>query len=127
MNKVDLEFRELPEAEMESRAVAFEQLMQSRRTVREFSERPVAREIIEHCLSTANSAPSGANRQPWHFAVVSDPEIKKKIRAGAEMEEKEFYENRAPQQWLNALSPLGTDANKPFLEIAPYLIVIFGQ
>jgi nitroreductase len=101
--------------------------MLSRRTVRDFSDRSVPKELIESCLLTANSAPSGANRQPWHFVVVSDPVIKKQIRDEAEAEEREFYTDRAPTDWLDALAPLGTDANKPFLESAPHLIVIFAQ
>lgn len=88
---------------------------------------PVAREVIEKCLLVAGSAPSGANLQPWHFVVVGDPAIKTRIRQAAEVEEREFYEQRAPQEWLDALAPLGTDANKPFLETAPYLIAIFSQ
>jgi len=124
---ITLKFQERDEAEMQSRAEAFEQLMLSRRTVRDFSDRPVPKKLIESCLLTANSAPSGANRQPWHFVVVSDPVIKKQIRDEAEAEEREFYADRAPQDWLDALAPLGTDANKPFLETAPHLIVIFTQ
>jgi len=98
-----------------------------RRTVREFSERPVPRDIIETALKAANTAPSGANLQPWHFAVVSGTEAKKKIREAAEVEEREFYEHRASDEWLAALEPLGTDENKPFLETAPYLIAVFLQ
>ncbi len=124
---IEHHFSELSEPEMKSRAQDFEILMQARRTVREFSDRPVAREIIEKCLATAGSAPSGANRQPWHFAVVSDLALKQEIREASEKEEREFYATRAPQDWLDALAPLGTDSNKPFLERAPYLIVIFGQ
>lgn len=101
--------------------------MQTRRTVRHFSNEPVDREIIEQCLLVGGSAPSGANLQPWHFVVVSDPSIKKQIRDAAEAEEREFYTSRAPQEWLDALAPLGTDADKPFLETAPYLIAIFSQ
>ncbi|HAJ77260.1 MAG TPA: nitroreductase family protein [Gammaproteobacteria bacterium] len=127
MDTIDLNFQERDEAEMLSRSHSFEQLMQNRRTVRDFSDRAVPKQIIENCLLTANSAPSGANRQPWHFAVVSSPAIKKQIREAAEIEEQEFYENRAPQDWLDALAPLGTDSNKPFLETAAYLIVIFAQ
>jgi nitroreductase len=95
--------------------------------VREFSDRPVAREIIENCLRTAGTAPNGANLQPWHFVAVSDPAIKRDIRVAAETEEKEFYEHRAPNEWLEALAALGTDSNKPFLETAPWLIAIFSQ
>ncbi|MCH7817135.1 MAG: nitroreductase family protein, partial [Proteobacteria bacterium] len=124
---VALQFNRYSELEMKSRADAFSELMRARRTIRDYSTELVSRELIEQCLLTAGSAPSGANRQPWHFAVVSDPVIKKQIRDAAEQEEEEFYTNRAPQDWLDALAPLGTDANKPFLEKAPYLIVIFGQ
>ncbi len=113
--------------EMKERSAEFYTNMRSRRTVRDFSDRPVPREVIENCLKSAATAPSGANRQPWHFVVVSNPEIKMTIREEAEKEEEEFYNNRAPQEWLEALAPLGTDAQKPFLESAPYLIVIFSQ
>ncbi len=101
--------------------------MARRRTVRDFSDRPVPRELIEHCLRTAGSAPNGANLQPWHFVAVSDPALKREIRVAAEAEEREFYEHRAPNEWLEALAALGTDAHKPFLEIAPWLIAIFSQ
>ncbi len=101
--------------------------MRRRRTVRQFSERRVPREIIEDCLRAAGTAPSGANLQPWHFVVVGDPAIKKQIREAAEAEERAFYRERAPQEWLQALAPLGTDEHKPFLETAPYLIVVFLQ
>jgi nitroreductase len=117
---------EYPVEEMKQRATAFRELMQRRRTVRHFSERPVPREIIEECLITAGSAPNGANLQPWHFVIVSDPQTKHEIRIAAEQEEHEFYHRRAPKEWLEALSALGTDEHKPFLETAPYLIVIFG-
>ena len=122
-----LAFNSQAQDEMLESASNFYNMVRSRRTVREFSDKPVPKEIIENCLRAAGTAPSGANHQPWHFAVISDPELKYKIREGAEEEEREFYESRAPQEWLNALAPLGTDANKPFLEIAPYLIVIFGE
>lgn len=118
---------EYPVQEMKERAASFLTEMQKRRTVREFSDRPVPREIIEQCLLTAGTAPSGANLQPWNFVVVEDPRLKREIRIAAEQEEAEFYERRAPQEWLDALAPLGTDAHKPFLETAPYLIVIFGK
>ena len=121
------EFREYEPAEMQSRAEDFYRLINARRSVRDFSERAVPAEVIDQCLLTAGTAPSGANRQPWYFAVVSDPAIKSEIRQGAEAEEREFYQHRAPQDWLDALAPLGTDEHKPFLEMAPYLIVIFGQ
>lgn len=112
---------------MQQRAEDYYALMRRRRSVRDFSPEPVPREIIEHCLLTAGTAASGANCQPWHFAVVSDPEIKSTIRIEAEKEERAFYEERAPQSWLDDLAPLGTDANKPFLETAPYLIGVFQQ
>lgn len=115
------------DADMQQRAQAFYQLCNRRRTVRDFSDKPVPRAVIEQCLLTAGTAPSGANQQPWHFAVVSDPAIKKQIREGAEEEERAFYSGRAPQQWLDALAHLGTNAEKPFLEVAPYLIVVFKQ
>jgi nitroreductase len=121
------EYEELPIDEMRRRSSDFRRRLARRRTVREFSDRPVPREIIENCLMAAATAPSGANQQPWHFAVVSDPGIKKKIRDAAEAEEHAFYSGRAPDEWLEALSHLGTDEHKPFLEVAPYLIVIFAQ
>jgi iodotyrosine deiodinase len=118
---------EYPIEEMKQRAIEFREHMQRRRTVRHFSDRPIPREIIEECLLTAGSAPNGANLQPWHFVVVSDPTVKREIRVAAEQEEAEFYHRRAPQEWLDALSEIGTDEFKPFLETAPYLIVIFGR
>lgn len=121
------QYRKYPAAEMKKRAREFYLDIKRRRTVREFSDRPVPREIIENCLRAAGTAPSGANRQPWHFVVVTNPGIKKQIRIAAEKEEQEFYRHRAPADWLEALAPLGTDQNKPFLETAPYLIVIFSQ
>jgi nitroreductase len=120
-------YREYPVDEMKRRAAEFRAELLRRRTVRQFSNRPVPREVIEDCLRAASSAPSGANMQPWHFAVVSDPEIKRRIREGAEKEEHEFYEHRASPEWLEALAPLGTDEQKPFLETAPYLIAIFVE
>jgi iodotyrosine deiodinase len=119
-------YHEYPLEEMKRRARTFREEMQRRRTIRTFSSRPMPREIIEECLRAAGTAPNGANMQPWHFVVVSDPDVKKQIRKGAEKEEREFYERRAPDEWLEALAPLGTDWHKPFLEEAPYLIVIFG-
>ena len=98
-----------------------------RRTVRDFSDKPVPIEIIENAIKSASSAPSGANKQPWHFVIVKDPVLKKEIRIAAEKEEKEFYEHRAPDYWLEDLNQFGTDWHKPFLEIAPYLIVVFKQ
>lgn len=118
---------EYPIEEMKQRAADFFRHMQRRRTVRQFSDRPVPYEIIEECLRTAGTAPSGANLQPWHFVVVTDPQVKHEIRVAAEQEEDEFYHRRAPQEWLDALSLIGTDEHKPFLETAPYLIVVFGK
>ncbi|MDQ6623304.1 MAG: nitroreductase family protein [Verrucomicrobiota bacterium] len=113
--------------ELLQRARKFCGRMQQRRTVREFSVRPVPRAVIEECLRAAGTAPNGANLQPWHFVAVSDAAVKREIRLAAEEEEREFYEHRAPAAWLEALAPLGTDSNKPFLEIAPWLIAIFAQ
>ena len=113
--------------ELRRRARSYYENMKRRRTVREFSDQEVPREIIEDCIRTAGTAPNGANKQPWHFSVVSDPEVKKEIREAAEEEERAFYERRATEEWLEALAHLGTDANKPFLEEAPYLIAIFSQ
>lgn len=121
------QYHEYPLAEMKQRAAEFYADMQRRRTVRHFSDRPVPRDLIENCLLAAGTAPSGANMQPWHFVAVSDLVIKQQIRAAAEAEEREFYSGRASEEWLEALAPLGTDANKPFLETAPWLIVIFAQ
>jgi nitroreductase len=120
-------YRKFSSEAMKQRAQWFREEMLRRRTVRQFSDRPVAREVIDDCLRVAGSAPSGANMQPWHFVVVSDPEVKRKIRGAAEEEERLFYHGRAPQEWLDALAPLGTDENKPYLEAAPFLIVVFAQ
>ena len=120
-------YRETPEPEMRSRAREFYEDVKRRRTVREYSDRPVDRQVIENCLRAAGTAPSGANLQPWHFVVVSDPAVKSQIRKRAEEEERAFYGGRAPQEWLDALAPLGTDYQKPFLETAPILIAIFGE
>lgn len=109
------------------RAAEFRAELRRRRTVRDFDPRPVPREVIETCLMAAGTAPSGANLQPWHFAVIEDPVAKKRIRLAAEQEERTFYAGRAPKEWLEALAPLGTDADKPFLEEAPLLIAIFAQ
>lgn len=115
------------DAEMIARAEAFYDEMRRRHTVRDFCDRPVPRAVIERCLLAAGTAPSGANHQPWHFAVVGDRALKSRIRAAAEAEERAFYAGKAGEEWLAALEPIGTDADKPFLEIAPWLIVIFGQ
>ena len=120
-------YAEYPPAEMERRAAGFRAEVTRRRTVREYSDRPVPRRVIEECLAAAGTAPSGANHQPWHFVVVSDPEVKARIRAAAEDEERAFYNGGAPQAWLDALAALGTDEHKPFLETAPYLIAIFAE
>lgn len=121
------DYQEYPVEEMKQRSAEFLQLMKRRRTIRDFSDRQIPQEIIEDCLLAAGTAPNGANMQPWHFAVVSDPEIKKRIRLEAEKEEHEFYHNRAPEEWIEALRPFGTDEHKPFLEKAPYLIAIFSK
>jgi iodotyrosine deiodinase len=118
---------ERPEEEMRARAAAFYEEMRRRRSVREFSPRPIPEGVVEACLRTAGTAPSGANRQPWHFVVVRDPERKRRIREAAEEEERAFYRERAPDDWLEALAPLGTDERKPFLETAPCLIAIFAR
>jgi nitroreductase len=120
----------LPEfdaAERLERAKAFAASMARRRTVRDYAADPVPRDIIEACLRAAGSAPSGANQQPWFFVAISDPALKHRIRVAAEAEEREFYERRAPEEWLQALAPLGTDAEKPFLETAPWLIAVFYE
>ena len=118
---------EYPPAEMARRAADFRREVARRRTVREFSSRPVPRDVVEECIRAAGTAPNGANHQPWHFVVVSDPEVKARIRVAAEEEERAFYGGGAPQEWLDALAALGTDEHKPFLETAPYLIAIFAQ
>ena len=115
------------ENEMCRRATEFNAEIKPRRTVRDFSDRPVPKVVIEEAIRAAGTSPSGANQQPWHFAVVTDRNLKRQIREAAEEEEWAFYENRAPNEWLEALAPLGTDASKSFLETAPYLIVIFSQ
>jgi len=122
---IRLDFSPQEEATMEQSAQAFYQQMAKRRSVRDFSDRPIPQSVLENAILAAGSAPSGANMQPWHFAVLQDSAIKKKIREAAEIEERELYENRASDEWLDALAPLGTDAHKPFLETAPALIAIF--
>jgi nitroreductase len=122
-----LEFNEIPETEMLDRSANLLNAMKTRRSVRDFSSRPVSEEIIHNCIKTAVYAPSGANKQPWHFMIVKDPKIKKEIRIAAEAEEKEFYSHRATKEWLEDLNQFGTDWHKPFLETAPYLIVIFKE
>lgn len=121
------DFERLSVEEMRRRAVAFYDRLKRRRTVRDFAPTPVPRDVIEMCLLAAGTAPNGANRQPWHFVVVTEQERKRRIREAAEKEEHEFYERRAPAEWLEALAPLGTGPEKPFLEQAPVLIAIFAQ
>jgi len=122
-----LPFSEKPAEEMLRSVREFHANIRRRRTVRDFSDRPVAREIIEIALRAAGTAPSGANMQPWHYVAVSDPALKREIRIAAEQEEKEFYQHRASEEWLKALAPLGTNEQKPFLETAPWLIAVFLQ
>lgn len=126
MQRLD-QYNAYSEPEMAARASAFYQDLRRRRSVRDFSDRPVPRAVIEHSLLAAGTAPSGANQQPWHFAVITDAAVKRRIRLEAEREEEEFNSGRAPTEWLNALAALGTNASKPFLEIAPVLIPIFAQ
>ncbi len=121
------EYRRYPVEEMRERATAFADELRRRRSVRQFSPEPVPRSIVEQCIRAAGSAPSGANHQPWHFVAVSDPDVKRRIRIAAEAEEREFYGGRASDEWLEALEPLGTDENKPFLETAAWLIAIFAE
>lgn len=124
---IALAFTEYPPAEMLQRAQAFHAEMRQRRTVRDFSPREVSRDVIETCLTTAGTAPSGANQQPWRFVVVSNAAVKSRIRAAAEAEERAFYQHRVTDAWREALGPLGTDANKPFIDIAPTLIAVFYE
>ena len=124
---IPFDFQEYPIEEIQSRALRYYENMSRRRTIRDFSKRLVPIDVIENCIRAADTAPSGANQHPWHFVVVTDQEKKRKIRVAAEKEEKEFYSTRAPKEWLDVLAPLGTDAHKPFLETAPYLIAIFAQ
>ena len=122
-----LDFDEYSETKMRSRSESFFNEIVTRRTIREFSDRIVPIDIINNCIKTAASAPSGANKQPWQFVVVRDSGIKTKIREAAEKEEKEFYGHRATKEWLEDLNQFGTDWHKPFLDIAPYLIVVFRK
>jgi nitroreductase len=116
-----------PDDELVARARDFHAQVARRRSVRDFDTRPVPREVIEHALRAAGTAPSGANQQPWFFSVITQPEHKRRVREAAEAEEQRFYAERAPEEWLQALAPLGTDAHKPFLEDAPVLIAVFAQ
>lgn len=113
--------------ERESNVAAFSELMQARRTVRDFAATPVPRKWIEKAIQTASSAPSGANRQPWKFVAVSNPEVKQRIRLVAEEVERQAYEERMPEEWLDALRPLGTGWRKPYLEAAPWLVAVFAE
>ena len=124
---IPLDYQEYPVEEVQQRALEYYKNMKRRRTVRDFSALHVPLDIIQNCLRTADTAPNGANQHPWHFVVVSDPEIKHQIRKAAEKEEKDFYRSRASNEWLEVLAPLGTDEHKPFLETAPYLIAIFAK
>ena len=121
------DFIEYPQDTMLERSTAFLAQMKRRHSVRSFSDRPVDRKIIENCLLTAGTAPSGANHQPWHFAAIHSAEVKQQIRQHAEAHERGFYDGRAGQQWLDDLKPLGTDASKPYLQLAPWLIAVFSQ
>ena len=121
------DFHEYPPDEMAARARAFYDDIRRRHTIRAFADKPVPRAIVEDCIRAAGTAPSGANHQPWHFAAIGSAAVKARVRAAAEAEERAFYDGRAGQEWLEALDPLGTDADKPYLETAPWLIAIFAQ
>lgn len=133
--KDSLNYSEIPlpdranmsDAEMRDAALAFFNTMRRRHSVRDYSDRPVARDVIENCIRTAGSAPSGANHQPWHFVAISNPALKQQIRDEAEIEERKFYAGGGGDEWIKALEPIGTDANKPHLTIAPWLIIVFAQ
>jgi nitroreductase len=124
---IPLNFKHLPDDEQLARSRRFLQQMQTRRTVRDYASDPVPFELIRNAIATAGTAPSGANQQPWTFVVVSNPQMKQRIREAAEAEEKENYERRMSDEWLDALAPLGTDWQKPHLEDAPHLIIVFRQ
>jgi iodotyrosine deiodinase len=126
-NPTPLDFRSYPPVEMAARAGEFYAEMERRRSVREFSDRPVPRGLIELAIRTASTAPSGAHRQPWRFVAVSDADIKHRIRVAAEAEEKESYDGRMSEEWLEALAPIGTDWRKPFLETVPWIVVLFSE
>ncbi|MEM7696023.1 MAG: nitroreductase family protein [Pseudomonadota bacterium] len=125
--EIPLDFHHRDDAGVAARAAEFRAMMVTRRTVRHFCDRPVPRAVIEDAIRVAGSAPSGANKQPWHFCVIASAEAKRKVRLAAEAEERAFYEGRAPKDWLDDLAPLGTDASKPFLETAPVLIAVFAE
>ncbi len=123
-----LQFTVVPEDEMRARARAFAVEMGRRRTVRDYTDRDVPREVIEEAIRAAGTAPSGANLQPWHFVAIGrDPDLRRRLREAAEAEERDFYSHRAPKEWLEALEPLGTSASKPFLEVAPWLVAVFVE
>lgn len=122
-----LDFEEREPSEMLERSRTFYESMSRRRSVRDFSPRPVAGEVVTNAILTAGTAPSGAHKQPWHFVLIGDPDVKRRIRDQAEIEERESYGHRMPQQWLDDLAPLGTDWNKPFLTTCPWLIVVFCE
>lgn len=121
------DFIEYPPAQMQARSQAFYDDIKRRHSIRKFSDKPVPQTIIENCIKAAGTAPNGANHQPWHFAAIQSAEVKRQVREQAEAHERRFYNGAAGEQWLNALKPLGTDANKPYLEYAPWLIAIFSQ
>ena len=121
------DFKVYPEQEMLSRSQSFLEDIKRRHSIRKFSDKDVDRSIIENCIKAAGTAPSGANHQPWHFAAIHSSDVKKQIREQAELHEQGFYQGRAGEEWLEALKPLGTDASKPYLETAPWLIAIFSQ
>jgi len=121
------DYIEYPIEDMVERSKVFYQDIKRRHSIRSFSDRPVPQEVIENCIKAAGTAPSGANHQPWHFVAIHSADVKKQIREQAELHEAGFYDGRAGEEWLNALKPLGTDANKPYLEHAPWLIAIFSQ
>lgn len=121
------DYVEYPVDEMLQRSADFYENIKRRHSIRNFSNRPVAKAIIENCIKSAGTAPSGANHQPWHFVAIHSDEVKKQIREQAEIHESNFYQGRASEEWLDALKPLGTDANKPYLEHAPWLIAVFSE
>ena len=127
MKSEPLQFTEHEPAEMQRRASEFAENLRTRRTVRNFSDRAIPEGVLEPCLAAANSAPSGANMQPWHFALITEAETKRLVREAAEKEERAFYGGRASEEWLEALEPFGTDAQKPYLEKAPLLIAVFQK
>jgi nitroreductase len=121
------DFIEYPPSEMVSRSEAYLKDISRRHSIRQFSDRDVSEEVIKNCLQAAGTAPSGANHQPWHFVAIHSLEVKKQVREQAELHEQGFYSGRGSEEWLNALKPLGTDAHKPYLQHAPWLIAVFSQ